>query len=77
MKNKLTELEKLKYWLDTEITILHIMFAVVVLLLTEGWIWNILIGLYIVYSVLYMITRLAVIAADDPDYLKAPKRWAP
>lgn len=74
MKNKLTELEKLKYWLDTEITILHIMFAVVVLLLTEGWIWNILIGLYIAYSVLYMITRLAVIAADDPDFLKLPKK---
>ena len=71
---KLTEQDKLKYWIDTEFTIIHIMFAVVVLLLTEGWLWNIIIGVYITYCLLYILTRIAVIAADDPDYLRAPKK---
>ena len=71
---KLTEQDKLKYWIDTEFTITHIMFAVVVLLLTEGWLWNIIIGVYIAYCLLYIITRIAVIAVDDPDYLRAPKK---
>lgn len=73
-QKKLSEVQKLKYWLDTEFTILHIMFAVVLLFLTEGWIWNTVIGIYILWSVLYLFTRLAIIAADDPDYLRAPKR---
>lgn len=71
---KLTELEKLKYWIDTEFTIVHVMFAVIMLELTEGWVWNIIIGLYIAYSVIYILTRIAVIAADDPDYLRVPKK---
>lgn len=71
---KLTETDKLKYWIDAEFSILHVMFAVVMLELTEGWVWNIILSLYIVYSVLYILTRIAVIAVDDPDYLRAPKR---
>lgn len=71
---KLTETDKLKYWIDAEFSILHVMFAVVMLELTEGWVWNIILSLYIIYSVLYILTRIAVIAADDPDYLRAPKR---
>lgn len=71
---KLTETDKLKYWIDAEFSTLHVMFAVVMLELTEGWVWNIILSLYIVYSVLYILTRIAVIAADDPDYLRAPKR---
>lgn len=74
MKNKLTELEKLKYWADGEFSILHVMFAIIMLELTEGWVWNIILGVYIAYSVVYLITRLAVIAADDPDYLRVPKK---
>ena len=72
--NKLTDLEKLKYWVDTEFTILHIMFAVVMFQLTEGLLWNIGLGLYVLWSVFYLITRLAVIAADDPNYLRVPKK---
>ncbi len=72
MKN-LTELEKLKYWVDTEFTITHVFLAVIVLLLTEGWVWNIIIGAYILYCLLYILTRLATIAADDPNYLRVPK----
>lgn len=71
---RLTDVEKLKYWIDTEFTILHVMFAVVMLELTEGWVWNIILGVYIAYSVLYIFTRLAVIAADDPNYLRVPKK---
>lgn len=72
--SKLTELEKLKYWIDSEFTILHIMFAVVMLQLTTGLVWNIILGLYILWSLLYLVVRLAVVAADDPDYLRAPKK---
>jgi len=72
--SKLTEMEKLKYWIDSEFTILHIMFAVVMFQLTEGLIWNIVLTLYVVWSLLYLVTRLAVIAADDPNYLRMPKR---
>lgn len=74
MKKKLTDIEKLKYWVDTEFTILHIMFAVVMLQLTEGWLWNIVFGACIAYCLVYILTRIAVIVADDPDYLKVPKR---
>ncbi len=74
MATKLTELEKLKYWVDAEFTILHIMFAVVMFQLTEGWLWNIGLVIYVVWQFFYLITRLAVIAADDPDYLRVPKK---
>jgi len=74
MKPKLAELDKLKYWIDAEFTVLHIMFAIVMFQLTEGWVWNIALIAYIIWQVLYLLVRLAVIAADDPDYLKAPKR---
>jgi hypothetical protein len=50
------------------------MFAIVMFQLTEGWVWNILLTAYVIWQVLYLFVRLAVIAADDPDYLKAPKR---
>lgn len=72
--SKLTDIQKLKYWVDAEFTILHIMFAVVMFQLTEGWLWNIGLGLYVVSQFFYLITRLAVIAADDPDYLRVPKK---
>lgn len=73
MKPKLTELEKLKLWLDTEITILHIMFAVVMFQVTEGWIWGILLTVYIIYCVIYLFRRVAKLAVDDPNYLKVDK----
>ncbi len=74
MKNKLTDLEKLKFWLDTEFTIVHVILAVILLQVTKGLVWNIILGAYILYSLVYILTRLAVIAADDPDYLRVPKR---
>jgi hypothetical protein len=50
------------------------MFAVILLQLTEGWVWNIILGGYFGYSLVYMINRLVVIFIDDPNYLKEPKR---
>lgn len=71
---KLTELEKMKYWMDAELTILHIMFAVIMWQLTEGWLPHIILGIYIVFSLIYTLVKISYIAADDPDYLKAPKK---
>ena len=72
MKSKLTEFEKLKYWLDTEFTILHIMFAIIMLQLTEGLLPTVLLVLYIIFCALYCLVRLSYLA-DDPNYLKIPK----
>lgn len=71
---KLTEIDKLKYWLDAELSILHIMFAVVVLLLTDGFIVSLLLCLYIAYTLVYTIVRVLYLAQDDQDYLKVPKK---
>lgn len=72
--NKLTEIEKLKYWLDGELTLLHIMFAVILWQLTEGWLPHLAIGIYIFISAIYMVIRLAYIASVDKDYLRIPKK---
>lgn len=71
---KLSELEKLKYWLDTEFAILHAMFGVVMWQLTTGWFPHLIFGAYIVWSTFYLVSRIAVIAADDPNYLKIPRK---
>lgn len=74
MKPKLTEIEKLKYWIDTEFSILHIMFAIVMFQLTGGWVWNIVLTAYIIITLMYMLVRVAYIAANDPNYLRVPRR---
>lgn len=74
MKNKLTDLEMLKHWIDTEFTILHIMFAIIMLQLVTGWFWTMFFICYIFFQVLYAVVRLAVIANQDKDYLKVPKK---
>ena len=71
---KLTEVEKLKYWLDSELSILHIMFAILLYnMLPETW-QHILIIIYIALQALYGLTRLGYLFAHDPDYLKVPKK---
>ena len=71
---KLTDIEMLKYWIDTEFTILHIMFAIIMLQLVEGIGWIIAFYVYIAIQVFYAIVRLAVIASQDKDYLRIPKK---
>ena len=72
--SKLTEIDKLKYWIDTEFTILHIMFGIIMLQLTHGWLPTVVFSVYIVISVVYMLTRIAYLASIDKDYLKVPKK---
>ncbi len=74
MRTKLSELEKLKYWLDSEITILHIMFAVVLWQLTEGWLPHLFIVIYIFISVIYASVRIAYVASQEKNYLRVPKK---
>lgn len=71
---RLTESQKLKYWMEAEFTVLHIMFAIIMLQLIDGWFWIAVLISYSIYSLLYLFTKLAVIAADDPDYLRVPKK---
>lgn len=71
---KLTELEKLKYWVDAEFTIVHIMFAIVMLQLTEGWLPTLFFSLYILFSLVYTVTRISYISVNDKDYLRIPKK---
>lgn len=75
MNKKLTDIEMLKYWIDTEFTILHIMFAIIMLQLVSGLFWVIVFSVYIAFQVFYAIVRLAVIASQDKDYLRVPKKW--
>lgn len=74
MNKKLTDIEMLKYWIDTEFTILHIMFAIIMLQLVSGLFWVIVFSVYIAFQVFYAIVRLAVIASQDKDYLRVPKK---
>lgn len=71
--NKSTELEKLKFWIDSEFSILHAMFAIIMLQLTHGWLPTIVFSAYLFFTVLYTLTRIIYIAATDKDYLKVPK----
>lgn len=72
MKSKLSDMDKLKFWLDSEITILHIMFYVVMWLLTHNIVAHVVLALLIVYSMLYFVVRVAYMAENDKDYLKVP-----
>ena len=71
---KLTEIEKLKYWVDAEFTILHVMFAIIMLQLTSGWFPTVVLAIYLIISILYTLARIAYVASFDKDYLKVPKR---
>lgn len=71
--SKLTEIEKLKYWLDAEVSILHVMLAgIAVLLVSSIWV-KILLGVYIIYTFIYALVRIAYVGEDDKNYLKIPK----
>lgn len=71
---KLTEIEKLKYWLDAEFSILHVMFAIVMLELTSGWFATTLLVVYLIFTLMYALTRIAYVFSFDKDYLRVPKK---
>lgn len=71
---KLTEGEKLKYWIDAEFSILHAMFAIIMLQLTSGRVIHVGLLLYTAWSIIYAIVRIAYIATSDSDFLRVPKK---
>jgi hypothetical protein len=72
--NKLTELEALKYWIDSEFSILHAMFGIIMLNLVEAWFWKAFFVVYIIFSIIYAIVRIAYVAQYNKDFLKVPKK---
>lgn len=70
---KLTELELLKYWIDAEFSILHAMFAIIMLQLVEGVFWVVAFWIYLIIQIIYALVRVAVVASQDKDYLRIPK----
>lgn len=72
--SKLTETDKLKYWLDAEFSILHVMFAVIMLqLVTSTW-QRVGLVVYIIFSIVYAWVRLIYISGHEPSYLRIPKK---
>lgn len=69
----MSELEKLKYWLDSELTLMHIGFYVLfgIVLNTKKW-WIVMVALIFI-SLIYMLKRVIVLARDDKDYLNVKK----
>lgn len=64
LKNKeLTELDKVRYWLDTEITLLHIQWAILLGVIVGGKIWW-FVGVYIFISFIYSANRASVLPRD-------------
>ena len=72
MKN-LTELQIMKYWIDSEFSVLHAMFAIIMLQLVDGSFWTIFFWVYLIIQIIYALVRIAVVAANDKDYLKIPR----
>lgn len=70
---KPSEIDLLKFWLDAEITLIHIMFAIVVWLLTHNWIVHLLLFIYIIGSYAYMLLRIRYVVSSRKDYLKVPR----
>ena len=73
--NKLDELDKLKYWLDAELTVIKIFLSVILYQLIENRWFRILLAVYVVMAVIYMGTRYTYISKVDRNYLKVPKKW--
>jgi hypothetical protein len=60
------DIENLKYWLDAELTMIHIGFYIVLGILIGGMFWFV-VGVLIAISLAYMIKRLLKL---PKDYLK-------
>lgn len=71
---KLTDIDKLKYWLDAELTYLHLMLAWLAWLVTDSKIFHVALLVYIVISLIYASVRVSYISNNDKDYLKVPKK---
>jgi len=71
---KLTEIELLKYWLDAELSLLHLMFAAIMWKLTGGWLVHLVLGVYMFNSFMYTWVRIMYVTQQRPNFLKIPKK---
>lgn len=51
------DIDRLKYWLDTEITFIHIQWAILLGVVVGGKIWFV-VGAYTLLSLIYAIKRM-------------------
>jgi len=72
--SRTTEIDKLKYWLDGEISILHAMLAFIAMLLLDNAISDVVFSIYIGYSVLYALVRFSFVYSKEKDYLSVFKK---
>lgn len=70
---QLNDIEKLRYWLDAEITLMHIGLAFIAALVVGAWWAWVLFGVYAVFAFFYAMVRIAYVIAQDKNYLKLPK----
>ena len=73
MQNKPDKVDLLKYWLDSEITIIHIYLAVLAIFIINNVFFTIAAVIYCVWSFIYSLVRMAYIAKHDPEFLKV--KW--
>lgn len=69
----MSENDKLKYWLDAEISFLHIILAVIIILITDSLLFTVVLGFYALYRIVYMTVRYVHVGSDDPGYLEIKK----
>lgn len=68
------EFIKLKLWLDAEITMLHMMLAVVLGILIHNKLFWVLVILYSLSAIIYAAARIRYVESKHMGYLKIPKR---
>lgn len=74
MRQQLTQTDKLKYWIDSEVSFTRVLLLIILFQLVEGTWPKTAIIVYGVFSLLYAVTRIAYVSSHDPDYLKVPKK---
>ena len=67
---KLSDIDKLKYWLDTEISLINVKIALVLWFVTHNFFAHVVIALYITGSLIYALSRAVYLSKVDKDYLK-------
>lgn len=67
------DVQLLKLWLDSEISIMHMQWAILLGAVAHNqWIWTV-VAAYTVLTLGYTGRRTSAIARVDPNYLKVPK----
>lgn len=66
------EQRKIRHWLDTEFSIMHIYVLVVIWLLVDGWLPHTIVGGLIAINIIYALKRVSWLMSVDKHYLKVP-----